>query len=149
MILSALATRWLHAPKWLPDPLIVISPANAIYQGRYHHPKRGERLLAGHYYDSTHGIIELTERSSAADLAHEFRHHWQGHVLDDEHFDSVNWEPWRGYKEASVRYFTRSRVENDALHYEWKKYPTEGVQQWLEWIGWRRYSGLPGLSRSL
>lgn len=133
-------TRWLHYPKWLPQPMVVvISLAYAWnrYAGLYHYPAKEEVLIEGRHYDSKNGIIEICETCNEDTLVHEFRHHWQlsrGLKYDGVEFDAATYHNDEAYKKEIVRYFTTSKHELDALLFTVKKVPGTRDVVWLDWI---------------
>lgn len=134
-MLASLETRWLHAPKWLRDPAIILVNANSTYDGAYLRPYNGEILIDDKYVDCTNGIIAISETTDAASVAHEFRHHWQAACGKDMTVIHT-WVAcsYANYKSQITRYIRDSRIEMDALLYEVAKYPNDSNQQRLEWV---------------
>lgn len=133
MRLRSLETNWLrNFDRTIPIPEVMFYPLRGC-AGKYYRPQETEMYdLDGRPYEMHRGVIVVSpkfEEHVAANIAHEWRHHWQYHrgikfVIPKK---DPQWDD--DYELKLLQYFTSSRTELDALRFE---YRVAGIHEYWE-----------------
>jgi hypothetical protein len=122
MRLRSLELNWLrNFDRTLPIPEVMFYPLQGC-AGKYYHPHPSEMYDAdGHPYERHRGVIVVSpkfEEFVAANIAHEWRHHWQYYQGMKFEIPKKDLFKKLDYEDALLQYFTTSKTEMDALRFE-------------------------------
>lgn len=123
--MKSLELNWIRkkVDRTIPMPEVMYFPFTDA-GGRYYRPQKGW-MFDGDMrpHSMKYGVIVVSPLCSdnvEATIAHEWRHHWQ--YFHGVKFDAtpVNIFQTMAYEKALVKYFKSSRMEMDALRFQYK-----------------------------
>lgn len=140
-MLKSLELGWLaKKDRNLPLPELVYSP-NPKFGGLYMSPWKGERQVGTKFYDTSKGLIWISEFTPSV-IAHEWRHHYQFYYGPKPGPSSLALDKWTaqyGYKGMIKKYFTELDYEQDALKFQVKMYPKDLLTEyWIDLLKWSK-----------